>query len=95
MTETETAPVPTIKPVFEEKLQEPAKVIVYDDPVNLMEYVVIVFRRIFGYSKDKATELMNEVHHKGRSIVWEGELEKAELFTQQLQQYQLNASVES
>ena len=95
MIETETAPVPTIDSVFEEELQEPTKVVVYDDPVNLMEYVVLVFLRVFGYSKDKATELMNEVHHKGRSVVWEGELEKAEFFTQQLQQYQLNASVES
>ena len=69
-------------------------VVVYDDPVNLMSFVELVFRRVFGYSAEKATALMLEVHNSGRSVVWQGEREKAELYVQQLQAYQLLAAME-
>ena len=58
-----------------EDIDLPWCVVVYDDPVNLMNFVQLVFRRIFGYSADKATALMLEVHHSGRSVVWRGERE--------------------
>lgn len=77
-----------------EDIDLPWCVVVYDDPVNLMSFVQLVFRRIFGYSADKATALMLEVHHSGRSVVWRGEREKAELYVQQLQSYQLSAVME-
>lgn len=76
------------------KLALPWTVIVYDDPVNLMPYVTMVFKKVFGYSEDKATALMKQVHQKGRSLVWSGEKEKAEFYVQQLHSYQLNASME-
>jgi len=95
MPETEALPVPTVDSQTHTENQEPTKVVVYDDPVNLMEYVVFVFQKVFGYSKERATKLMHEVHNDGRSIVWEGELEKAELHAQQLLQHQLSASIES
>lgn len=69
-------------------------VVVYDDPVNLMSFVQLVFRRVFGYSEQKADALMMEVHNAGRSVVWTGEREKAELYVQQLQSYQLLAAME-
>ncbi len=77
-----------------EETDLPWCVVVYDDPVNLMSFVQLVLRRIFGYSAEKATALMLEVHHSGRSIVWRGEREKAELYVQQLQSYQLLAAME-
>ncbi len=76
------------------KLDLPWKVIVYDDPVNLMQYVTMVFKKVFGYSDAKATVLMKQVHIKGHSLVWSGEKEKAEFYVQQLHSYQLNASLE-
>lgn len=77
-----------------EEIDLPWCVVVYDDPVNLMSFVQLVFRRVFGYSAEKANALMLEVHHSGRSIVWRGEREKAELYVQQLQSYQLLAAME-
>ncbi len=72
----------------------PWTVIVYDDPINLMQYVTMVFKKVFGYSDEKATVLMKQVHQKGRSLVWSGEKEKAEFYVQQLHSFQLKASLE-
>ena len=73
------------------ELAQPWNVVVYDDPVNLMGFVTMVLRRIFGYSEEKATQLMMEVHQGGKSVVWSGEREKAEFYVQQLQSFQLLA----
>ena len=72
----------------------PWNVVVHDDPVNLMGYVTLVLTKIFGYDENKASTLMIQVHRQGRSIVWAGEREKAEFYTQQLQSHQLKTSLE-
>jgi ATP-dependent Clp protease adaptor protein ClpS len=56
----------------------PWQTIVWNDPVNLMSYVTYVLQKLFGYSKDKATKLMLDVHHKGRAIVSSGTRDKVE-----------------
>lgn len=75
-------------------LDIPWNVIVHDDPVNLMGYVTLVIMKIFGYDEKKAAILMMQVHRQGRSIVWSGEREKAEFYTQQLQAHQLKTTLE-
>lgn len=75
--------------------QPPWNVIIHDDPVNLMAYVTFVLIKIFGYNEKYATNLMLQVHQQGRSIVWSGELEKAEFYAQQLQFHQLKTSLEA
>ncbi len=75
-------------------LDVPWKVIVHDDPVNLMGYVTWVLMKIFGYDEKKAAVLMMQVHKLGRSIVWTGQREKAEFYVQQLQAHQLKTSLE-
>ncbi|HVV09954.1 ATP-dependent Clp protease adapter ClpS [Amycolatopsis sp.] len=57
---------------------KPWQTIVWNDPVNLMSYVTYVFQKLFGYSRDHATKLMLDVHHKGRAIVTSGSKEKVE-----------------
>ncbi len=52
--------------------------IVWNDPVNLMSYVTLVFQQLFGYSREKATKLMLDVHHKGRAVVSSGAREQME-----------------
>jgi len=69
-------------------------VVVWNDPVNLMSYVVLVFRRVFGYSEEKATRLMLEVHNQGRSIVNTAPREKAEVDCYTLHRYSLWATIE-
>ena len=76
------------------ELARPWKVIVHDDPVTLMGYVTMVFQRIFGYAIEKAHTLMMEVHTKGRSIVWTGAREQAEMYVLKLHAAQLLATME-
>jgi ATP-dependent Clp protease adaptor protein ClpS len=56
----------------ETELAQVWKVIVLNDPVNLMNYVVMVFRKVFGYGEQKAIKHMQEVHELGKSILWAG-----------------------
>jgi ATP-dependent Clp protease adaptor protein ClpS len=72
----------------------PWDVIVWDDPVNLMSYVVFVFRRVFGYPESVARKLMLEVHRQGRALVASEPKEQAELYVQQLHGYGLQATMQ-
>lgn len=70
------------------------RVVVLNDPVNLMSYVVMVFKKVLGFSETKARQHMLEVHEQGRSIVWSGLREKAEAYVFTLQQWHLTAVLE-
>jgi ATP-dependent Clp protease adaptor protein ClpS len=75
-------------------LDRPWKVIVWNDPINLMSYVTLVIQKLFGYSKEKATRLMMDVHTKGKAVVTSGPREKAELDVFRLHEYGLWATME-
>lgn len=83
-----------LETIGEDALAHPWNVIVHNDPVNLMSYVTMVFQRVLGFPRDKATRHMLEVHHKGRSLVWSGERERAESIVEQLHGYLLLATLE-
>ena len=70
-------------------------VIVWDDPINLMSYVTFVFRKLFGYSKEKAHRLMMQVHTEGRAVVSSGPKEKAEMDVFRLHEHGLWATMET
>lgn len=76
------------------QIATPWAVVIFDDPVNLMEYVIMVLMRIFGYPEARSKILMLEIHELGKSTVWVGEKEKAEFYVQQLHAHQLNATLE-
>ena len=93
---TTTAPAPVITP-REETREARAPgflVICWNDPVNLMSYVVHVFQKVFGWDRRRADKHMLEVHHKGRSLVWSGERERAEAIVEQLHGHLLLATLE-
>ncbi|MEJ6733679.1 MAG: ATP-dependent Clp protease adaptor ClpS [Opitutaceae bacterium] len=92
--QTETMPAPTIESETVESLMGPWKVVVMNDPVNLMSYVVMVFKKVFGFDEVRARKHMLEVHENGRSIVWCGLREKAEHFAFILHQWHLTAVLE-
>ena len=75
------APVEVREPEFVDDVvdERPWIVIVWNDPINLMSYVTLVFKQLFGYSQAKATTLMLQVHNDGKAVVSSGTREKAEL----------------
>jgi ATP-dependent Clp protease adaptor protein ClpS len=77
---TTLAPIETKRPEREDDplRDRPWIVIVWNDPINLMSYVTLVFQKLFGYSREKATQLMLQVHNEGKAVVSGGTREKAE-----------------
>lgn len=69
-------------------------VLVWNDPINTMEYVALVFQKLFGFSKAKANKLMLDVHEKGRAVVSSGTREKAELDVFRLHEHGLWATMQ-
>jgi ATP-dependent Clp protease adaptor protein ClpS len=88
------------KSKIEEEIQaifnsdKPWVTIVWDDPVNLMTYVTYVFMELFGYSKERATELMLKVHNDGKAIVSTGSREEMEHDVARLHEYGLWATLQ-
>jgi ATP-dependent Clp protease adaptor protein ClpS len=91
---TSTTPVIDIETRDVTDEDRPWQVIVWDDPVNTITYVIYVFRKVFGYSEMKATRLTMEVHHEGRSAVNDGPREQVEMDCYQLHSYGLWATIE-
>ena len=90
------APIETSSPEGDTDLASdlPWIVLVWNDPINTMEYVTLVFQKVFGYSKEKATGLMLDVHHKGRAVVSSGPKEKAEIDVFRLHEHGLWATMQ-
>jgi ATP-dependent Clp protease adaptor protein ClpS len=72
----------------------PWVVIVWNDPINLMSYVTFVLQKLFGYSLEKATALMLDVHHKGKAVVASGSREQSELHVFRLHEHGLWATLQ-
>lgn len=77
------------------ELRDPGYLVIcWDDPVNTMDYVTHVFRKVFGWKKELAQKRMLEVHNNGKSVLVRESMEKAEYYVHQLQMYSLHASME-
>src|SRR5687767_8594123 len=68
-------------------------VIVWNDPVTLMSYVVFVLRKLFGHDEATATKLMLQVHNEGRAVVASGPREKSESDVARLHAHGLQATL--
>ena len=91
-----TASVPVEEQGLDEQtmLDRPWQTVVWNDPVNLMSYVTFVFQQYFGYSRDRAQQLMLEVHHDGKSVVSSGTREETERDVRAMHDYGLWATLE-
>ncbi len=91
---TKTRVEPAVRSETELALEDRWRVVVLNDPVNLMSYVVLVFKKVLGFDEQTARRHMLEVHERGRSVVWTGLREQAEHFAFALQQWHLTAVLE-
>ena len=92
MVKTKTKIEEEIQAIFNS--DKPWVTIVWDDPVNLMTYVTYVFMELFGYSKERATELMLKVHNDGKAIVSTGSREEVEHDVARLHEFGLWATLQ-
>lgn len=90
----QSRPAPAPESATETALAGVWRVVVLNDPVNLMSYVVLVFKKVFGHDDATARRHMLEVHERGRSVVWTGLREKAEAYAFTLQQWHLTVTLE-
>ncbi|CAB4676049.1 unannotated protein [freshwater metagenome] len=72
----------------------PWTTIVWDDPVNLMSYVTYVLMELFGFTREKAHELMMKVHTEGKAVVSSGSREEMEHDVARLHEYGLWATLQ-
>lgn len=95
MAETKTKKTPRAAKAPASQRAEVWRVVVLNDPVNRMSYVVMVLRRVFGFAEERARKHMLEIHEQGRSVLWSGTREQAEAYVFALQQWHLTAVVQS
>ncbi len=93
---TTVEPVQVQEPDLDDEVatDKPWIVLVWNDPINLMSYVTHVFQKLFGHSLEKATELMLDVHNKGRAVVASGNREECEMHVFRLHEHSLWATME-
>lgn len=93
-----TSPMEVIEPSIDDEISvaedSPWVVLVWNDPINLMSYVTFVLQKLFGHSKEKATQLMLQVHNDGRAAVSNGTKEKAEADVARLHEHGLWATMQ-
>ena len=91
-----TAPVEVQEPETLDvtSTDKPWIVIVWNDPVNLIVYVVYVLQTLFGYGRTKAMRLTMQVHNEGKAVVSSGTREKAEADVARLHGHGLWATME-
>ncbi len=73
-------PDPESKP----KRQPSYAIILHNDDQHTFQYVIDVLMKLFAYPVEKAFVLTNQVHTQGKSLVWSGKLELAELKRDQI-----------
>ena len=88
------APERTVEPTEVNELDRPWNVLVWNDPVTLMDYVVFVLRKLFGHDEATATKLMLQVHNEGKAVVATGPREKSEADVARLHAHGLQATLQ-
>ncbi len=66
----------------------PYNVIIENDDHHSCEFVVEVLRKVLGCTEQRAYQLMMNAHTTGRSVIWTGAKEVAELKVEQVTSFQ-------
>jgi len=72
----------------------PFKVLLHNDDVNDMEHVVLSLLKVLPLSVCDAEQRMLEAHSSGTSLLVVTHRERAELYQEQLQTYNLSVTIE-
>jgi ATP-dependent Clp protease adaptor protein ClpS len=91
---TETSPDIDVEEKLKKAFERGWSVLVWNDPVNLMDYVVYVFKTVLKMNEKDASRHMWEVHQQGKSVVARETREKSEMIVHRLRGFGLNATLE-
>ena len=91
---TETSPDIGVEEKLKDAFEKGWSVIVWNDPINLMDYVVYVFKNVLKMNEKDASRHMMEVHKLGKSQVARETKEKSEMIVHRLRGFGLNATME-
>jgi ATP-dependent Clp protease adaptor protein ClpS len=91
---TEASPDIDVETRLKDAFAKGWSVIVWNDPINLMDYVVHVFKTVLKMNDADAARHMLEVHQLGKSQVARETREKSELIVHRLRGFGLNATME-
>jgi len=94
MSQTEAEPDVDVEGKLKEAFARGWSVIVWNDPINLMDYVVYVFKAVLKMSEQDASRHMWEVHKNGKSVVARETREKSEMIVHRLRAFGLNTTLE-
>jgi ATP-dependent Clp protease adaptor protein ClpS len=73
----------------EEALDNPWKLILYDDDIHTFDEVINQLMKALGCSRAHAEELTYKVHNEGKAVVYEGSFEECLKRNSVLQEIQL------
>jgi ATP-dependent Clp protease adaptor protein ClpS len=92
---TPTAPETTRRPrpTVAGEAERPYDVVLWNDPVTLMDVVVRALRRVFGYGPERAELLMMTAHREGKVVVWTGDRDRATRYCVELGLHGLQATI--
>jgi len=89
--ETATLPDVVVRPREKDATRTrrlpPFNVILENDEYHSFQFVIEVLCKALGYKEQRAIQLTDEAHRKGRAIVWTGSKELAELKVEQMQSF--------
>ena len=91
MTTESSLPEIAVKPREEEKRKTrrlpPYHVILENDEHHSFEFVIEALEKALGYSQERAYQLTMQAHTAGRTVVWTGPKEVAELKADQIRTF--------
>jgi len=79
---------------FENVVENTAKLILWNDHVNDMVYVVLALMTICQLNPDEAQAVMYEAHEKGKAVAKTGEIEEIKKMKEMLNDARIEATVE-
>jgi ATP-dependent Clp protease adaptor protein ClpS len=94
MSQTEASPDVDVEEKLKSAFARGWSVVVWNDPINLMDYVVYVFKSVLKMNEQDASRHMWEVHRAGKSVVARETREKSEMIVHRLRSFGLNTTME-
>ncbi len=80
--------------ITEVAIQEPAKVILFNDEVHTFDEVINQIMKATGCALKRAEEFTWEVHHNGKSVIFEGEFVRCMSVSGVLEEIDLTTQIE-